>query len=217
MAYPSGEDNRFYTYRYGAFAMSRFAIGRLPLIVCALAISSASFAEPIPDTNKKVYMLRGLTNVLSPGIDQLAEELPKRNISAAVANHLFWNSLATEAIQDCKSGRVSSIILVGHSLGASAAVSMAEQLQQAGLHVALMVTLDPVVRTTVPDNVHLLRNFYISDGLGTAVRRGERFHGLLQNVDLKSNAELGHVSLTTSPSIQKQVMKDIVAANTRCR
>jgi hypothetical protein len=90
--------------------------------------------------------------------------------------------MATEAIQDCKSGRVSSIVLVGHSLAASAAVSMAEQLQQAGLHVALMVTFDPVVRTTVPDNVHLLRNFYISNGLGTAVRRGEHFHGLLQNV-----------------------------------
>ena len=197
--------------------MSYFAIRFLTLMMFVVAVSSATFAEPIPATNKKVYMLRGLTNVLSPGIDQLAEELPKRNISTTVANHLFWNSLATEAIQDCKSGRVSSIVLVGHSLGASAAVSMAEQLQQAGLHVALMVTFDPVVRTTVPDNVRLLRNFYISSGVGTAVRRGEHFHGLLLNVDLKSDAELGHVSLTTSPAIQKQVMKDIVAANTRCR
>jgi len=197
--------------------MSRFAIRFLPLILFAVGVSSATFAGPIPATNKKVYLLRGLTNVLSPGIDQLAEELPKRNISATVANHLFSSSLATEAIQDCKSGRVGSIILVGHSLGASAAVSMAEQLQQAGLHVALMVTFDPVVRTTVPDNVHLLRNFYFSNGVGTVVQRGEHFHGLLQNVDLKSNAELGHVSVTTSPSIQKQVMKDIMAANTRCR
>jgi len=197
--------------------MSRFAIRFLPLILFAVGVSSATFAGPIPATNKKVYLLRGLTNVLSPGIDQLADELPKRNISATVANHLFSNYLATEAIQDCKSGRVSSIVLVGHSLGASAAVSMAEQLQQAGLHVALMVTFDPVVRTTVPDNVHLLRNFYFSNGVGTVVQRGEHFHGLLQNVDLKSNAELGHVSVTTSPSIQKQVMKDIMAANTRCR
>ena len=197
--------------------MSRFAIRFLPLILFAVGVSSATFAGPIPATNKKVYLLRGLTNVLSPGIDQLAEELPKRNISATVANHLFSSSLATEAIQDCKSGRVGSIILVGHSLGASAAVSMAEQLQQAGLHVALMVTFDPIFRTTVPDNVHLLRNFYFSNGVGAVVRRGEHFHGLLQNVDLKSNSELGHVSVTTSPSIQKQVMKDIMAANTRCR
>jgi hypothetical protein len=161
--------------------------------------------------------LRGLTNVLSPGIDQLADELRKRDISATVANHLFWNSLANEALRDCRSDPGTSIILVGHSIGASAVVSMAEQLQLAGFHVALMVTFDPVVRTTVPNNVHLLKNFYISNGLGTAVRPAEHFHGLLRNVDLKSNADLGHVSLTTSPSIQKQVMSDIIGANTRCR
>jgi hypothetical protein len=97
--------------------MSRFAIRFLPLILFVVGASSATIAEPIPGANKKVYMLRGLTNVLSPGIDQLADELPKRNISATVANHLFSDSLATEAIQDCKSGRVGSIVLVGHSLG----------------------------------------------------------------------------------------------------
>lgn len=202
------------------FAMKCLAAKGLPLVLSAVA-ASAALAAPATgthsNTHTKVYLLRGLTNVLSPGIDQLAVELPKWNIRTDVANHLFSSAMATEAIQDCRSGRVSSIVLVGHSLGASAAASMAEQLQQAGVRVALMVTFDPVVRIIVPDNVHLLRNFYISSGLGTAVQRGEHFHGLLQNVDLKSNAELGHVSLTTAPSIQKQVMKDILAANTRCR
>jgi hypothetical protein len=187
-----------YSNRSRASAMSRLAVKCLPIILF-LGASSATFAgQEHPGTHKKVYLLRGLTNVLSPGIDQLADELRKRNISATVTNHLFWNSLANE-------------------LGASAIVSMAEQLQLAGFHVALMVTFDPVVRTTVPDNVHLLKNFYISNGLGTAVRPAEHFHGLLRNVDLKSNADLGHVSLTTSPSIQKQVMSDIIGANTRCR
>ena len=167
--------------------------------------------------HRKVYLLRGLTNVLSPGLDQLADELRKRNIDATITNHAFWEALATEAIEDCKSGRVSSIVLVGHSLGAGAAVSMAEQLQRAGLRVALIVTLDPVVKTAVPGNVHLLKNFYLSSGVGTKVERGGHFHGLLQNVDMGSNAELGHVSLTTAPSIQKQIMTDIVAANLGCR
>src|SRR5260370_16808529 len=120
--------------------------------------------------------------------------LPKGNISARVANHLFRNSLATEAIQDCKSGRVGSIVLVGHSLGASAAVSMAEQLQQAGLHVALMVTFDPVVRTALPDNVRLLRNFYISNVVGTAVWLGQHFHALLQHAPLNPNSAHAHAS-----------------------
>jgi len=194
-------------------AVYRLAIKYL-LIVLVLGVSSGSFAAAGP--HKKVYLLRGLTNVLSPGIDQLADELPKRGIDTTVANHAFSDSLANDAIQECKSGRVNSIVLVGHSLGASAAVSMAEQLQKAGLRVALIITLDPVVKTVVPNNVHLLKNFYLSSGVGTTVERSGHFRGMLQNVDM-GRTEYGHVSLTTSPSIQKQIVRDIFAANSSCR
>jgi hypothetical protein len=199
--------------------MSRFAVNLLLMILFAIGAPSAIFAgQKKFDTREKVYLLRGLTNVLSPGIDQLANDLRKKNISATVTNHLLWNSLAAEAIQDCMSGRVDSIVLAGHSLGASAAIDVAEQLRQAGFQVALIVTFDPVTRNSVPGNVHLLKNFYLSSGWGAPVQRGEHFHGLLRNVDLKSHTELGHVSLTTAPSIQKEVMDDIIAAaKTRCR
>jgi hypothetical protein len=179
--------------------------------------SSAASAATNPTAHRKIYLLRGLTNVLSPGIDQLADELRGRNMDVTVANHVFSESLANEAIQECKSGRVSSIVLVGHSLGAAAAVSMAEQLRQAGLRVALIVTLDPVMKTVVPNNAHLLKNFYLSSGVGTKVERGEQFHGVLRNVDMGRDTQLGHVSLTTAPPIQKQIMRDILAANSSCR
>jgi hypothetical protein len=198
-------------------AMSRIAIKSLSVILVVLAASLAASAAANANAHRKVYLLRGLTNVLSPGIDQLADELRNRNMDATIANHAFSESLANEAIADCKSGRVSSIVLVGHSLGASAAVSMAEQLQKAGLRVALIVTLDPVVKIVVPNNVHILRNFYLSSGVGTKVERSGNSHGMLQNVDMGRNAELGHVSLTTAPSIQKQIMRDILAANSTCR
>jgi pimeloyl-ACP methyl ester carboxylesterase len=201
--------------RVGAMSPPSFKF--LAILILVFGASSVASAATNPGGHKKVYLLRGLTNVLSPGIDQLADELPKRNIDAAIANHAFSDSLANEAISDCKSGRVNSIVLVGHSLGASAAVSMAEQLRQAGLRVALIVTLDPIVKTVVPNNVHLLKNFYLSSGVGTTVERGGHFRGQLQNVDMGRNAELGHVSLTTAPAIQKQIMRDILAANSSCR
>jgi len=201
--------------RFGA--KPRHVIKYFSIILLVLAASSATSAAANANIHRKIYLLRGLTNVLSPGIDQLADELHKMNMDATIANHAFSDSLADEAIADCKSGRVNSIVLVGHSLGASAAVSMAEQLQKAGLRVALVVTLDPVVKTVVPNNVHLLRNFYLSSGVGTKVERGGHFHGMLQNVDLGGNADLGHVSLTTAPAIQKQIMRDILAANFACR
>ncbi len=198
-------------------AMSRLAIPYLPLILFVFGAFSATSAAASPGMHRKVYLLRGLTNVLSPGLDQLADELGKRHIEAAISNHAFWESLAGEAIEDCRSGRVSSIVLVGHSLGAAAAVSMAERLQQAGMRVALIVTLDPVAKSVVPGNVHLLKNFYLSSGVGTRVERSGHFHGQLENVDVGHDAELGHVSLTTAPWIQKQIMADIVAANSGCR
>jgi hypothetical protein len=187
-------------------------------LLAAMMVASASSASAAtgPAIHKKVYLLRGLTNVLSPGIDQLNEELQRRNVEVAIANHVFSESLALEAIEGCRSGRISSIVLVGHSLGARAAASMAEQLQKAGLHVALIVTIDPVTKIVVPSNVRLLKNFYLSSGVGTAVERSGQFHGTLQNFDM-GKTEYGHVSLTTAPTIQNQVMRDILAANTSCR
>jgi hypothetical protein len=197
-------------------AISRFS-KCLPIILLVFGASSAASAATNPAVHKKIYLLRGLTNVLSPGIDQLADDLRSRNMDVTIANHVFSESLANEAIGECKSGRVSSIVLVGHSLGAGAAVSMAEQLQKAGLRVALIVTVDPVVKTVVPNNVHLLRNFYLSNGIGTTVERDRQFHGMLQNVDMVRYPRLGHVSLTTAPSIQKRIMRDILATNSSCR
>jgi hypothetical protein len=166
--------------------------------------------------HEKVFLLRGFTNVLSPGIDQLAEELKEKNIDTEVANHLFAPMLASEAIGDCKSGRVGTVVLVGHSFGATGALMMAERMEKVGLHVALIVTLDPVIKGTVPANVHRLENFYLSNGIGTTMQPGENFHGEVDNVDLKSNPELGHVSVTTLPSMQRQVIHDVLTANTRC-
>lgn len=197
-------------------AISRFAGLCLPLVLLLIGASAVSPAAANPGMHKKVYLLRGLTNVLSPGIDQLNEELLRRNVDVTIANHAFSDSLATEAIEGCKSGRFGSIVLVGHSLGARAAVSMAEQLQQAGLHVALIITLDPVVKSVVPNNVHLLKNFYLSSGVGTEVEHGGHFHGRLQNVDM-GKTEYGHVSLTTAPTLQNQIMRDILTANSSCR
>jgi len=180
------------------------------------AVAAQSPSHSLGAAHEKVFLLRGFTNVLSPGIDQLDEELKEKNVETEVANHLFALSLADKAIADCKSGRVSTIVLVGHSFGATGALMMAERMQKAGLQVALIVTLDPVIKGTVPGNVHRLENFYLSNGVGTIMRPAENFRGAISNVDLKSNPELGHVSLTTLPSMQKQVIHDILTSNTRC-
>lgn len=215
----AAERRRIYVLGITAAMLSLFRVMfRLASVVLlvALAVVDISRASAATPAHKKVYLLRGLTNVLSPGIDQLNDELHRRNIDVTIANHAFSDSLAAEAIEGCKSGRFGSIVLVGHSLGASAAASMAEQLQKAGLHVALIVTIDPVTKIVVPSNVHLLRNYFLSSGVGTVVERSGQFHGTLQNVDM-GKSDYGHVSLTTAPVVQNQVMRDILATNSSCR
>jgi hypothetical protein len=69
--------------------------------------------------HKKVFLLRDFSNVLSPGVDQLAEELKAKNIETEVATHAFALSLASEAMADGRSGRVGTMVLVGHSFGAT--------------------------------------------------------------------------------------------------
>jgi hypothetical protein len=152
-------------YRFPPNSMiTPVAIVRILVALICLLTPPSAFAEPLTRLalHEKVYLIRGFTNVLSPGIDQLAAGLRKRNVSTVVANHAFYPALAKEALQDCKSGRVSSIVLVGHSFGASAAIAIAETLQKSGVQVALIVTFDPVLKTSVPANVHQVENFYVS-------------------------------------------------------
>jgi pimeloyl-ACP methyl ester carboxylesterase len=105
-----------------------------------------------PRAAAHLYVLLGLLN-MSPGLRDFGSEMQRRGIPTTVRNHTDWPALAQEAIQQYKSGRLRSIMIVGHSLGGGAAVAMAEELGQAGVPVKLLVTLDPVGPSSVSANV----------------------------------------------------------------
>jgi pimeloyl-ACP methyl ester carboxylesterase len=136
-------------------------------------------------------------------MDSLTAKIQSRGIAASVYNHLAWPSLAETAIQNYRSGRERTIILIGHSFGAGAAISIAERLGQVGIPVSLLVTFDPVVEPTIPANVKRAVNFYVSNGMGTPVARASNYRGALDNVDRK---DLNHVSITTAPEIHRKVL-----------
>src|SRR5271155_2783266 len=79
-----------------------------------------------------VYLLRGLMNIFSLGMDTLADELNRRGVYATVDNHADWQSLAEQAAANYKAGKEGPIIIIGHSLGADAAMEMASYLGQRG-------------------------------------------------------------------------------------
>jgi pimeloyl-ACP methyl ester carboxylesterase len=177
-------------------------------------VSSGPSVRP----HQRVYLLRGFMNVFSLGMDQLAAELRQRGVEAVVGNHTLSDGYASEAAADCKAGRINSIAIVGHSLGAGAGVEMADELGQAGVRVGLLVTVDPVNRTSAPANVRTLENFYVSGGVGQTVARSSGFRGSLQNIDMRAEPGEGHVALANSARMHRAVLGLVrAAAGVSCR
>lgn len=183
-------------------------------LAAAFALSAALGLPGLAHAaGQKVFLIRGFANVFSPGIDQLASELQQRGVNVETSNHLSWAATASEAIEGCGSGQISSIVLVGHSLGGAAVVDVAKRLQEAGMRVALMVTLDPVAAGQAPDNVRKLENYYLSTGIGSSIKTDSGFHGQVQNVDVSSRPGVDHVVMTTMPDIHKHIIAQIAASS----
>ena len=100
----------------------------LLLLLLPIAGNPAS-AAPGPDAH--VYLLRGVLNIFSLGLDDIAAKLQRQGINATVANYLSWESLADEAAAEYRSGRIKTIVLVGHSSGATVLPDMVGPAQPA--------------------------------------------------------------------------------------
>jgi thioesterase domain-containing protein len=193
---------------------ARFTVRHLLRLTAAFALSAALCLPSLAyAAGQKVFLIRGFANVFSPGIDLLASELQARRINVETSNHLSWSMTASEAIEGCRSGQISSIVLVGHSLGGAAVIDVAKRLQEAGMRVALMVTLDPVSAGQAPGNVRRLENYYLSTGIGSSVKTDTGFRGQLQNVDVSKRPGVDHVAMTTMPDIHKHIIAQIAASS----
>jgi len=89
----------------------------------------------------EVYLLRGFADVFSGGLDQLGADLARAGIPAKVVNHGAWKSVCEKIAANQKKYGRKPVILIGHSLGANSAISMAQQLKKTGVTVTLLVTL----------------------------------------------------------------------------
>jgi hypothetical protein len=158
-----------------------------------------------------VYMLRGVLNIFSLGLDQIAARLQAQGIQATVSNYLFWSSLASEAAADYRSGKTKTIILVGHSSGATSLPDMVARLDQLGVPVKLAIGLDSVFHTSLSGRVGRYVNFYVANGAGTQVQRTSGFQGTLENVNVASVPGVGHLTIEKNQIMQQKVLSEIDA------
>src|ERR1700761_2949148 len=186
-------------------------------VVCFLlflpAGTTASHAVPAaaPANGAHVYLLRGVLNVFSLGLDGIAAKLEAQGIPVTITNYLGWAAVADEAAADYRSGRVKTIILVGHSSGATVLPDMVARLDQAGAPVKLAIGLDSVFKTSLSGRVGRYVNYYIGNGNGEPVRPTKGLHGTLQNVNVQDVPGVGHITIEKSEIMQRRVIADIDA------
>ena len=190
-------------------------LSALAVVFLLLVVPSGARAQG-PSTSKPtahVYLLRGVLNVFSMGMDQIAYKLEQRGIATTVTNYLLWSSVADDAAAAYKSGKVRTIILVGHSSGATALPDMVDRLTRLGAPVKLAIGLDSVFQTTLTGKVGRYINFYIGNGAGTRVARGKNLQGELSNVDVENiPGGVGHVTIDKNEIIQQKVISAILSS-----
>jgi pimeloyl-ACP methyl ester carboxylesterase len=157
-----------------------------------------------------VYLMRGLLNIFSLGMDQLAAQIARNGIDANVYNHSVEETVVGAIVQKYRAGDHGPYILVGHSLGADAVMLMAQQLNAQAVPVALIVPFDGTGSYAAPANVSCVVN--LTQRKYAYMQAGAGFHGKLSNVDVSSDTTIDHVTIDKSPRLQAMALKEILQA-----
>jgi len=154
--------------------------------------------------------MRGFMNVFSLGMDDLAATIQNRGIDATVTNHADADEIVGQIVRNYTAGDRGPIILIGHSLGADATITMAQTLDHSGIPVALVILFDGTADHVVPENVAVAVNFTqrfdLTPGFG--------FHGTISNVDLRNDAGIDHLTIDKSPALQQDAVAYVLQAAT---
>jgi Thioesterase domain len=189
----------------GASLLAMFGIG-LPTAAQSAKVAQSEGGASHPH----VYLMRGLLNIFSLGMDQLAAEIEHKGINASVYNHSVADTVVANIVQDYRGGDRGPYILVGHSLGADAVMTMAQQLNLQGVPVALVVPFDGTGSYAAPGNVACVLN--LTQRKYAYMRAGAGFHGKLSNVDVSSDTSIDHFTIDKSPRLQAEALSSILQA-----
>ncbi|MEI8145835.1 MAG: hypothetical protein WCH83_10275 [Alphaproteobacteria bacterium] len=168
-----------------------------------------------PQAGTRIYLIRGLADVFSRGIDDLADKLTRLGYVATTHTHGEWETIARDIIarQQASRGREVAVI-VGHSLGADAVASIANTVGAARAQVGLAVAFDPVSRMTVMGGAKRFVNYFQSNnGWAVALNPGPQFRGRFENVDLRTVQHLNHFNIEKDNGLHARVIAMVAEAS----
>jgi hypothetical protein len=162
-------------------------------------------ATPSATSPAQVYLLRGLMNVFSFGMDDLAQKLEREGIPANVRSHIEEAQIVEEIAGRYRAGDRRPIILIGHSLGADAVMMMSAQLGRLGVPVALVVLFDGTQPMAVGENVARVLNITQR----VTVTPGPGFRGEIETIDESGDAGVTHTTIDKSARLHAAVIDKI--------
>ncbi|MEO0547513.1 MAG: lipase [Pseudomonadota bacterium] len=158
-----------------------------------------------------VYLLRGFGNVFSRGLDQMGEKLNNRGIEAQVISHTNWRTALTAILANRKKFGRKPVVLIGHSLGANQAITIAAELKKRRIRVDYLVTFAATNPKPIPSNVRKVTNYYFeTDGWGKPIVKGPGFKGRMKNIDFSKDEKVGHFNIEKQPRLQEQVIRNVL-------
>ncbi|MDP3545254.1 MAG: hypothetical protein Q8S29_03660 [Phreatobacter sp.] len=183
--------------------MAREAMARGDLLSTA-----SSRSAPAQAIAPRIYLIRGLANVFSQGMDDLGVKLRQRGYNATVHEHGAWSVIAAEIVTNQRaSGGRHQAVVVGHSLGANAVTDIANEVGRQGATVALSVAFDPTVRQQLVGGTRRYVNLFQSNnGWGSAVGAAPGFRGRMENIDLSLRGNITHLNIDKDAGLHAQVI-----------
>ncbi|WP_426129467.1 hypothetical protein [Pararhizobium sp. PWRC1-1] len=161
----------------------------------------------------QVYLLRGLANIFSTGLDEIGRKLRVAGVDAHVESFTAWRSALNKIVSNRQKFGPSPVILVGHSLGANAIISLAQGLEKRGIRVDYMASFAATSPSPLPANITRAVNFYFSShSWGAALTKGPGFKGRLDNLDLSHHQHVNHFNIEKQGPLQDEVVKGILRA-----
>ena len=170
----------------------------LILLACLIAFPASANDTKLAG---HIFLLRGLANVFSTGLDVLNGQLVRLGYNSTVHSYLDYESLAEAAAKLERSGQ-GPIIIIGHSLGADNAMLMASAMNKRKARVALLVLFGPDYAMTVPANVARVINYH---GSGAAAHGS----GKINNISFVNVAGVNHFNVEKIERYHANVISSI--------
>jgi hypothetical protein len=174
-------------------------------------LKSLDTPKVAPTRTGEVYLMRGLMDIFSRGMDVLAVKINRSGVYAVSTSYTQWQEIADNIVARNKAGKVSyPVIIMGHSLGANDASKMASYLGARGVKVSYVVMFDPTEPGFVGKNVGKVVNYYIPNG-DNRVYKGSGFSGSLSNVSMGGREDITHTTIEKNPGLQARVIGEVMA------